>query len=106
MLSCRPADSAAKTELERLPVAMAGADPAEAGLTANTVEAYVAAGCRIAYFAWVGGHLSDVIPEPQIPLNYGKPPHPRGGYRHPYSRGEGYRPVRGVICRGIHPQPC
>ena len=73
VLSRRPADSTAKTELERLPVAMAGANPTEAGLTANTIEAYIAAGCSIAYFAWVGGHLSDDIADLQTPLNCGKP---------------------------------
>ena len=86
--SRRPADAAAKTELERFPVAMAGANPAEAGFSTNTVEAYIAAGYSIAYCAWVGGHLSDDIPDPHTPLNYGKP-YPRGGHRYPYSGGEG-----------------
>ena len=67
--SRRPADAAAETELERFPVAVAGANPAEAGLTTNTIEAYIAAGCSIAYCAWVGGHLSGDITDPQIRLN-------------------------------------
>ena len=45
--SRRPADAAAETELERFPVAVAGADPAEAGLTTDAVESYIGAWCRI-----------------------------------------------------------
>ena len=71
--SRRPADAAAETELERFPVAVAGADPAEAWFSTLTVQANVAAGCSVAYCAWVGGHLSDDIPDLQTPLNYGKP---------------------------------